>query len=72
MNDLERSYEVTRGDLAKNKALTYGAWLAPVLLAVIPADYFFILFLVFGSTPPIAATYFFLSLISLVIGAVLG
>jgi hypothetical protein len=72
MNELERTYTVTRRDLAKNKALVYGAWSAPVLLAALPALVFFVLFVLFGSTPPIAATYFFLSLISLVAGAVFG
>ncbi len=72
MNQLERHYEVTRKDLAKNKALVYGAWTAPFLFALVPALVFFILFLVFGSTPPLAATYFFLSLISLVGGALFG
>ncbi len=67
MNQLERHYEVTRGDLAKNKALVYGAWTAPVLLAAIPALVFFILFLSAGSIP-----FFFWSLVSLVIGAIFG
>lgn len=67
MNQLERHYEVTRGDLAKNKALVYGAFTAPVLLAAIPALVFFILFLSAGSIP-----FFFWSLVSLVIGAIFG
>lgn len=72
MNQLERHYEVTRSDSAKNKALLYGAWTAPVMLSVVPALFFFILFVILGSTPPVAATYFFLSLISLVVGGILG
>ncbi|MGI8640092.1 MAG: hypothetical protein ACR2MG_09050 [Pyrinomonadaceae bacterium] len=72
MNELEPRYEVTRRDLAKDKALKYGAWSAPVLLSVIPALIFFILFFLFGSTTPAAATFFFLSLISLAAGFVLG
>jgi hypothetical protein len=72
MNALERNYEVTRKDLAKDKALKYGAWLTPVLTAGIPALFFFILFLLFGSTPPAAATYFFLSIISLIVGFFFG
>jgi hypothetical protein len=72
MNELERHYEVTRKDLAKNKALVYGAWTAPVIFAVVPALVFFILFVLLGSSPPVAATYFFLSLISLIVGAILG
>jgi hypothetical protein len=62
MNQLERHYEVTRKDLAKNKALIYGAWISPIVLAVIPALIFFILFLTLGTSRPAAATYFFLSL----------
>ena len=72
MNELEPRYEVTRTDLAKEKALKYGAWSAPVLLSVIPALIFFIAGFLLGSTPPVAATYFFFSLISLIGGFVLG
>ncbi|MDQ6788699.1 MAG: hypothetical protein M3033_17995, partial [Acidobacteriota bacterium] len=72
MNELERSYTVTRKDLAKNKALVYGAWASPFLFALIPAIIFFILYLILGSTTSVAAMYFFLSLISLVAGAVFG
>ncbi|MGI9037116.1 MAG: hypothetical protein ACR2GD_13905 [Pyrinomonadaceae bacterium] len=72
MNSLERNYEVTRKDLAKDKALGYGAWLAPVVLSIIPALIFFILFLIFGTTPPAAASFIFLSLISLVAGFIFG
>lgn len=72
MNELEPRYEVTRKDLAKDKALKYGAWTAPVLLSLIPALVFFILFILLGSTPPVAATYFFLSIISLIAGFIFG
>ncbi len=72
MNQLQPRYEVTRKDLAKEKALKYGAWTAPVLLSVIPSLIFFVLGFLFGTTPPAAATYFFLSFISLIAGFVLG
>ena len=72
MNELEPRYEVTRRDLAKAKALKYGAWTAPAALSVLPALIFFILGFLLGSTPPLAATFFFLSLISLIAGFVLG
>ena len=72
MNELPVRYEVTRKDLAKDKALKIGAWASPILLSVIPALIFFILFLFLGSTPPAAASFFFLSIISLVVGFVLG
>ncbi len=72
MNELEPRYEVTRKDLAKEKALKYGAWTAPVLLSVVPSLILFIAGFLLGSTPPVAATFFFLSLISLIGGFVLG
>ena len=72
MEQLERRYEVTKGDLAKEKALKYGAIAAPVALSVVPAAILFILGFIFGSTPPAAAMFFFLSLISLIGGFVLG
>jgi hypothetical protein len=72
MESLERHhYEVTRRDLAKDKALKYGAWLAPVLLSILPALIFFVLFL-FSSATPTAAMFFFLTVISAVAGFVLG
>jgi hypothetical protein len=71
MSDIERYYKVTKKDLAKDKALKYGAWLMPVLLAVLPALLFFILFL-FSSATPTAAMFFFLSLLSLGVGFVIG
>jgi hypothetical protein len=72
MNSLESPYyEVTRRDLSKDKALKYGAWLVPVLLAILPALIFFIFFL-FSSATPTAAMFFFLSLLSLIGGFIFG
>ncbi len=67
MNELVRNYEVTRKDLAKDKALKTGAWAMPVLLSIIPALIFFILSLFFGTVPLI-----FFSIISLVAGFFIG
>ncbi|HXH70665.1 MAG TPA: hypothetical protein VNI60_10085 [Pyrinomonadaceae bacterium] len=71
MKELEPRYEVTRKDLAKDKALKFGAWIVPALLAIIPALIFFALFL-FSSATPTAFTLLFLSLASLVGGFLLG
>jgi len=71
MNELEPRYEVTRQDLVKDKALKIGAWSLPVLLSLIPAVVFFVLYLVSTATP-MMATFLFLSLISLVVGFVFG
>ncbi|MGI8555411.1 MAG: hypothetical protein ACR2LT_03520 [Pyrinomonadaceae bacterium] len=72
MDALERNYEVTRRDLAKGKALNFGVWLAPFLLSIIPALIFFILFLVFGTTPPVAISFISLTVISLIAGFLIG
>jgi hypothetical protein len=71
MNELEPRYEVTRRDLAKDKALKFGAWMVPALLAIVPALIFFVLFL-FSSATPTAFTFLFLSLAMLVGGFLLG
>lgn len=73
MDSLEqtRYYEITRRDLSKDKALKYGAWTAPVLLSILPALVFFLLFL-FSSATPTAAMFFFLTVISAAVGFVFG
>ncbi|MDQ3043005.1 MAG: hypothetical protein M3R11_11655, partial [Acidobacteriota bacterium] len=70
MNELQPRYEITRRDAAKDKALKYGAWIAPVLLAVIPAVTLFI-FSLFSSGATVAMFVFF-SLIALVAGFLIG
>ena len=70
MNELQPRYEITRRDSAKDKALKYGAWTAPVLLSVIPAVTLFI-FSLFASGATTAMFVFF-SLIALVVGLLLG
>jgi hypothetical protein len=70
MNQLEPRYEITRRDLAKDKALKYGAWTAPLLLSLIPAVILFIFSLF--STGATTAMFVFFSLIALIVGFVLG
>ena len=71
MNELQPRYEITRRDLAKDKALKYGAWLAPALLSIVPALAFFVLFLL-SSGAPTAVTFLFFSAISFVVGLLFG
>lgn len=71
MNELEPRYEITRKDLVKNKALKIGAWTAPLILSLIPALVFFIFFLI-SSAPPVAFTWFFLMIASLIGGFIFG
>jgi hypothetical protein len=68
---LERSFEVTRRDLVKDKALKHGAWLSPVLLSIIPALILLIIGL-FSGTPPTIAFFFSLGFIAFVGGFILG
>lgn len=71
MNELQTArYEITRRDLAKDKLLKYGSWLAPVTLSLVPAAVLFILSLpASGAT---AAAFVFFSLIALVAGFIFG
>jgi len=72
MDSLESQYyEVTRRDLAKDKALKFGAWIVPFVTAILPALVFFILFL-FSSATATAAMFFFLALIAAAVGFVFG
>ncbi len=72
MSDSVIKYDVTKRDIAKDKALKITAWSLPPVLALLPSLVLFILTFVFGSTPPIAVTLLFFSLVSLIGGLVLG
>lgn len=54
---LEKNYELTRKDLVKNKVLTNGAWLSPILIPVIPA-LILLLFGIVGGNPFLLALSF--------------
>lgn len=73
MNELQTTrYEITRKDLAKDKLLKYGAWLAPITLSIVPAIIFFVMFFLFGSSPPAAISLLALALFALIGGFILG
>lgn len=72
MDELSPIYDVTKRDLAKGRNLKIAAWSAPVVLAGLPAIIFLFLTIVFGTTPPVAATFFFLGLILAIVGFVGG
>lgn len=69
---LERQYDVTRRDITKDKLLLHGAWASPLLLSVVPAIVLSILAVVFGSAPPLVATFLFFAFISLIVGFFIG
>jgi len=70
MNELQPRYEITRRDLAKDKLMKYGAWIAPVTLSVVPAVILFAFSLF--ATGATTAMFVFLSLIALVAGFFIG
>ncbi len=72
MNELEPRRDVTKKDLAKGRRMKIAAWAAPVALATLPALLFAFLFVVLGSTPPAAATFLFLGVLSTIIGLIFG
>ena len=72
MNELQTRYEVTRGDVRKDKLLKAGAWSAPLAISVLPALVLFLLALLLGSTPATIAPFVFFGLIWLLVGFVLG
>lgn len=63
MNELPVRYDVSKKDLAKGRNLKVAAIAAPLGLAAVPAVVFSALFVLFGTTPPVAATFLFLGMI---------
>ena len=72
MNEITSKYDISKRDLARGRNLKIAAVSAPIVLPAVPAIVFLILLFVFGSTPPVAATFFFIGLILTVIGFVVG
>jgi hypothetical protein len=72
MNELEARYDVTRKDLAKGKRMKAAAWSAPVLLSLLPAAVFGVLFVLFGSNPAQAIVFLSLGIISVIIGLIIS
>jgi len=65
-------YDISKRDLARGRNLKIAAVSAPLVLAGVPAVLFLFLMFVFGTTPPVAATFFFIGLILTIIGFVIG
>src|SRR5687767_15707524 len=72
MNELEPRYTVTKQELAKGRAMKMTAWTAPFLLSIVPVLIFTVLFVLFGTTPPLAFTLFSLGVILAIAGFVVG
>ena len=72
MEEIQSKYEISKRDLARGRNLKIAAVSAPLVLAGVPKLIFLLLMFLFGSTPPLAATFFFLGLIFAVIGLIIG
>lgn len=72
MNELEPRYTVTKKDLAKGRRMKMTAWSAPVLLSTFPVLIFTVLFVLFGTSPPLAFTFFFFGLVLAITGLLTG
>lgn len=72
MDDLPSKYDIAPRDFARGRNLKIAAWTAPFALTAAPAVIFLLLMFVFGTTPAVAATFFFLGLMLTIAGFVLG
>jgi hypothetical protein len=72
MSDLATQAEITPRDLARGRNLKIAAVVSPIVLGGTPAILFLVLTVLFGYTPPVAVTIFFLGLIVTLAGFVGG
>ncbi len=72
MEEAVSKYDISDRDLARGRNLKIAAWTAPILLPTAPAVLFTILALVFGTSPPVAVTFFAFGAILAAIGLVVG
>lgn len=72
MDEIVSKYDISKRDLARGRNLKIAAVSAPLVLAGVPAVLFLFLMFVFGVSPPVAATFFFIGLILTIIGFVFG
>jgi len=72
MDITQSKYDISKREFARGRNLKIAAVSAPLALSGVPAVVFLALMFVFGSTPPIAATFFFIGLILTILGFVVG
>ncbi|MEO7658406.1 MAG: hypothetical protein ABIV48_02220, partial [Pyrinomonadaceae bacterium] len=72
MDELTSKYDISKRELARGRNLKIAAVSAPIVLSVSPAILFLLLTFILGSTPPLAATFFFIGLILTIVGFVVG
>src|SRR5215468_9007711 len=72
MSNLATHDDITQHDLSRGRNLRIAAFSTPFILGGVPAVLFLALTFIFGVTPPVAATIFFLGLILTIAGFVTG
>ncbi len=72
MSDLQAPNDEIKRELTRGRRLKIAAFASPIVFSGVPAALFMFLFVIFGTTPPVAATFFFLGLIFAALGFVLG
>jgi hypothetical protein len=72
MDEIVSKYDISKRELARGRNLKIAAIASPLVLPALPAIIFLFLMFVFGSTPPVAATIFFIGLILTVFGFLIG
>ncbi len=72
MDELTSKYDISKREQARGRNLKIAAISAPIALSVTPAVLFLLLTFIFGTTPPVAATFFFIGLILTIVGFVVG
>ena len=72
MDEIVSKYDISKRELARGRNLKIAAVSAPLVLPAVPAILFLFLMFVFGATPPLAATIFFIGLVLTVLGFVIG
>lgn len=65
-------YELTKQDIRWARIYSFAPFLAPILTALPLPLIFLVLMFLFGSTPPIAFIFFFLTIISLIVSFIIG
>jgi len=72
MSDIVSKYDITPREMARGRNLRLAAIGSPIVLTLLPAAITLIATLVFATSPPMAATIFFLGAIITLIGFIKG
>jgi uncharacterized membrane protein YgaE (UPF0421/DUF939 family) len=72
MNDLISPYDIPKSEMRRGRQLQTRAIAAPVVFTLVPAIFFTLLVVIFGTAPPAAVTLIFFGFIATLIGFLIG